>query len=32
MAKYTTILNQWILVYQLELDLQLSIIIAAGIR
>lgn len=32
MAKYTTILNQWILAYQLELDLQLSIIIAAGIR
>lgn len=32
MAKYTTILNQWILAYQSELDLQLSIIIAAGIR
>ena len=32
MAKYTTILNQWILAYQGVLDLQLSIIIAAGIR
>lgn len=32
MAKYTTILNQWILAYQWVLDLQLSIIIAAGIR